>query len=186
LPGRPRRTLSVPSPCSPVQDYTAPLPVSLHAPKTCHARIVCTKLCVRTDEFHFASGLGAGGGRTSSTQVADISNSSLYGVYTVVAFFAGSFLNIIGPRISLTVSGSNTAQICVNASIAERKKTDLAYLHNRLAPLDTQCTRRVCGITMLPAMKSSPSWVVSFSVSLLVCSGQQPVSLLLFFFVHSC
>jgi hypothetical protein len=51
-----------------------------------------------------SAGLGAGGGKTSSTQVADISNSTLYGVYTIVAFFGGSFLNIIGPRIALSVS----------------------------------------------------------------------------------
>lgn len=48
-------------------------------------------------------GLGAGGGKPSSQRVSDISNSSLYGIYTVFGFFAGGILNKFGPRITMTL-----------------------------------------------------------------------------------
>jgi len=50
-----------------------------------------------------ALGLGAGGGKTTSTNLADITNTTLYAVYTMVGIFAGSFLNILGPRLALSV-----------------------------------------------------------------------------------
>lgn len=48
-------------------------------------------------------GLGAGGGKPSSQRVSDISNSSLYGIYTVFGFFTGAILNRFGPRIAMTI-----------------------------------------------------------------------------------
>jgi hypothetical protein len=51
--------------------------------------------------------LGAGGGRPSSTSMADISNGVLYGVFTFSAMGASTVLNTIGPRPTLmfAVSG---------------------------------------------------------------------------------
>lgn len=51
--------------------------------------------------------LGAGGGRPSSTSMADISNGVLYGVFTFSAFAAGTVLNVAGPRLTtlFAVSG---------------------------------------------------------------------------------
>ena len=48
--------------------------------------------------------LGAGGGRASSTSMADISNGVLYGVFVFSAFGAGAFLNVAGPRLTLLVA----------------------------------------------------------------------------------
>ena len=68
------------------------------------------------------TGLGAGGGKPSSAQVANITNCVLYGklesiarlatgaepdsilgVYTLVAFVAGSFVNVFGVRATLCI-----------------------------------------------------------------------------------
>lgn len=48
-------------------------------------------------------GLGAGGGKPSSQRVSDISNSSLYGIYSVFGFFTGAIMNRIGPRLTMTI-----------------------------------------------------------------------------------
>ncbi|KAI1622024.1 hypothetical protein EDD37DRAFT_687827 [Exophiala viscosa] len=45
--------------------------------------------------------LGAGGGRPSSSSMADTSNGVLYGVFTFSAIGASSVLNILGPRITV-------------------------------------------------------------------------------------
>ena len=45
--------------------------------------------------------LGAGGGRPSSLDMANISNGALYGVFTFSAIFAPVALNHLGPRITM-------------------------------------------------------------------------------------
>ncbi|KAK3065785.1 hypothetical protein LTR53_018039, partial [Teratosphaeriaceae sp. CCFEE 6253] len=45
--------------------------------------------------------LGAGGGRPSSTDMANISNGVLYGIFAFSAVGAGPLLNKIGPRYTL-------------------------------------------------------------------------------------
>ncbi|EIM92124.1 uncharacterized protein STEHIDRAFT_136133 [Stereum hirsutum FP-91666 SS1] len=49
------------------------------------------------------TGLGAGGGKPSSAVVGNVTNCALYGVYTFSAFFAGSVLNVFGPRWTLAL-----------------------------------------------------------------------------------
>jgi hypothetical protein len=46
-------------------------------------------------------GLGAGGGKVSSTAMADISNGVLYGLFTFSALLGGTIINIFGPRITM-------------------------------------------------------------------------------------
>ncbi|KAK2609126.1 hypothetical protein QQS21_002353 [Conoideocrella luteorostrata] len=48
-------------------------------------------------------GLGAGGGKVSSQRVSDISNSLLYGIYSIFGFFTGAILNQLGPQITMTI-----------------------------------------------------------------------------------
>lgn len=45
--------------------------------------------------------LGAGGGRASSTTMANTSNGVLYGVFVFSAILAGTMLNTIGPRLTM-------------------------------------------------------------------------------------
>ncbi|OKL55528.1 hypothetical protein UA08_09213 [Talaromyces atroroseus] len=45
--------------------------------------------------------LGAGGGRASSTNMANISNGVLYGFFALSALMAGSVLNTLGPRLTM-------------------------------------------------------------------------------------
>jgi hypothetical protein len=47
------------------------------------------------------TGLGAGGGKVSSTAMADISNGVLYGLFTFSALLGGTIINIFGPRITM-------------------------------------------------------------------------------------
>lgn len=49
------------------------------------------------------TGLGAGGGRPSSTSLADVTNCTLYAVFCITGFCAGSILNTIGPRFTFTL-----------------------------------------------------------------------------------
>lgn len=48
-------------------------------------------------------GLGAGGGKPSSIQVATTTNAVLYTIFTFVGFFGGSILNTFGPKITYMV-----------------------------------------------------------------------------------
>ncbi|KAL1901094.1 hypothetical protein Sste5346_002161 [Sporothrix stenoceras] len=45
--------------------------------------------------------LGAGGGRPTSTTMANISNGTLYGVFVFSALMAGTVLNTLGPRYTM-------------------------------------------------------------------------------------
>lgn len=45
--------------------------------------------------------LGAGGGRTSSTTMANTSNGVLYGVFVFSAILSGTMLNTVGPRLTM-------------------------------------------------------------------------------------
>lgn len=49
------------------------------------------------------TGLGAGGGKPSSQQVAALTNSILYGVYTVAGWCAGPVLNYLKPKYTMYV-----------------------------------------------------------------------------------
>jgi len=51
--------------------------------------------------FSAVSNLGAGG--TQDTQLSDIGNSVLYGVFAITGFFAGSINNVLGPRLTLSL-----------------------------------------------------------------------------------
>lgn len=53
--------------------------------------------------FNALSGMGGGGQVDAST--VDISNLTLYGVFAVVGFFAGSICNRIGIRLTLAMGG---------------------------------------------------------------------------------
>ncbi|PMD47138.1 hypothetical protein L207DRAFT_478082 [Hyaloscypha variabilis F] len=47
------------------------------------------------------TGLGAGGGKVTSTTMADISNGVLYGLFTFSALLGGTMINTFGPRITM-------------------------------------------------------------------------------------
>ncbi|KAI9741784.1 MAG: hypothetical protein M1834_000170 [Cirrosporium novae-zelandiae] len=47
------------------------------------------------------TGLGAGGGRPSSQDVASTTNAILYGLFTLFGWAGGSILNLLGPRLTL-------------------------------------------------------------------------------------
>ncbi|KAK5948241.1 hypothetical protein OHC33_010675, partial [Knufia fluminis] len=49
------------------------------------------------------TGLGAGGGKPSSQQVAALTNSILYGVYTVAGWCAGPVLNYLKPKYTIAL-----------------------------------------------------------------------------------
>jgi len=49
------------------------------------------------------TGLGAGGGQSSSADVANKTNAILYGLFALVGLFGGTILNILGPRLSLMI-----------------------------------------------------------------------------------
>ncbi|KAL2211522.1 hypothetical protein CC79DRAFT_1363819 [Sarocladium strictum] len=51
------------------------------------------------------TGLGAGGGQASSQQVAALTNSLLYGIYTIAGWCAGPVLNYLGPRWTIILGG---------------------------------------------------------------------------------
>ncbi|KAL3471037.1 MFS general substrate transporter [Aspergillus californicus] len=51
------------------------------------------------------TGLGAGGGRPSSQRVASLTNSILYGIYTLAGWCAGSALNYLGPKWTVVLGG---------------------------------------------------------------------------------
>lgn len=53
--------------------------------------------------YHAITGLGAGAGKPSSSQVAMTTNAILYSVFTVVGFFGGSVLNKIGPKYTYMI-----------------------------------------------------------------------------------
>lgn len=49
------------------------------------------------------TGLGAGGGRPSSTSVANETNAILYGLFALCAWFAGAIVNLLKPRWSVVI-----------------------------------------------------------------------------------
>ncbi|EXJ88145.1 hypothetical protein A1O1_05073 [Capronia coronata CBS 617.96] len=49
------------------------------------------------------TGLGAGGGRPSSQHVASVTNSILYGVYTLMGWLAGGLLNYLKPKYTIAI-----------------------------------------------------------------------------------
>ncbi|RDW90964.1 putative membrane transporter protein [Coleophoma crateriformis] len=49
------------------------------------------------------TGLGAGGGQPSSQHVASLTNSILYGLYTLFGWCAGTFLNYFKPKITICI-----------------------------------------------------------------------------------
>ncbi|XXH05712.1 hypothetical protein Hte_012147 [Hypoxylon texense] len=51
------------------------------------------------------TGLGAGGGQPSSTQVVSLTNAILYGVYTVGGWFGGTILNFLRPKWTIAIGG---------------------------------------------------------------------------------
>ena len=57
--------------------------------------------------FNALSGLGAGGG--TDPRAADDANIALYSTFAVIGFFAGTFANKLGIKISLSFGGLATA-----------------------------------------------------------------------------
>lgn len=49
------------------------------------------------------TGLGAGGGRESSADVANKTNAILYGLLAFVGLFGGTILNMLRPKLSLMI-----------------------------------------------------------------------------------
>ncbi|KAF3484377.1 uncharacterized protein GIQ15_03701 [Arthroderma uncinatum] len=48
-------------------------------------------------------GLGAGGGKPSSAQVASLTNVIIYGLFTICGWFGGTALNILKPKLSIMI-----------------------------------------------------------------------------------
>lgn len=49
------------------------------------------------------TGLGAGGGHPSSSDVANKTNAILYGLFALVGFFGGTVVNILRPKVCLMI-----------------------------------------------------------------------------------
>ncbi|KAF2102542.1 hypothetical protein NA57DRAFT_71532 [Rhizodiscina lignyota] len=49
------------------------------------------------------TGLGAGGGRPSSQQVASTTNAILYGLFTLFGWIGGSILNLLKPKVTMMI-----------------------------------------------------------------------------------
>ena len=61
--------------------------------------------------FNALSGLGAGGG--TDPRAADDANIALYSTFAVVGFFAGTFANKLGIKISLSFGGLGYCVYCI-------------------------------------------------------------------------
>ena len=61
--------------------------------------------------FNALSGLGAGGG--TDPRAADDANIALYSTFAVVGFFAGTFANKLGIKVSLSFGGLGYCVYCI-------------------------------------------------------------------------
>lgn len=58
------------------------------------------------------TGLGAGGGRPGSADVANQTNAILYGLFALMGIFGGSILNILRPKLSLMIGSIGYPLYC--------------------------------------------------------------------------
>lgn len=62
-------------------------------------------LLSETDRSRFNALSGTGGGGQVTATVADNSNTALYSTFSVVGFFAGSLVNRLGIKLTLSFGG---------------------------------------------------------------------------------
>ncbi|CAH0022488.1 unnamed protein product [Clonostachys rhizophaga] len=76
--------------------------LSLTRPFNQNFLVACMLFCL-PGIYTALTGLGAGGGRPGSADVANKTNAILYGLLAFVGLFGGSILNILRPKVSLMV-----------------------------------------------------------------------------------
>ncbi|KAI7894819.1 major facilitator superfamily domain-containing protein [Mucor mucedo] len=72
--------------------------------------------------FNALSGLGAGGSMSANIGLIDSANGALYGCFSIVGFFAGTFTNTVGVKYTLTIGSVGYAIYAAAMWVYDRKQ----------------------------------------------------------------